>query len=242
MKLALEARTNMLELVQPFADIDWVLAHKVLEDEAYAAFYKKSGNLKFVDNSVNEKGQPLPLEDLKKASDMVEGTYVVSPDFIGDARSTLEAYLKCLEVFPKDKIAAVVQGRTWIEAFDCLNTYESGIICVPYDLCSEKEDPPWLMGLRRSQFIAYIPRRDNIYIHLLGFTGLEELYWYQRNPFVGSIDTGAPVLLGLQGKDILDRLESKAQPTLNQMESLELTQKSWTGVIRNIALLRRHMP
>jgi hypothetical protein len=242
MKLSLECRTDMLEMVQPFADLDWILAHKVLEDKKYAEFYRGSGNIKFVDNSVNEKGEPLPLESVKEAFEKVNGTYIVSPDFIGNAEKTIEAYLECLKTFTKEKVASVIQGPTFVDAFDCLKVYESGIICVPYDLCSNKEDPPWLMGLRRALFVSYIPRRQDIYVHLLGFNSLDELYWYQNNTSVGSIDTGIPVLLGLQGKDILDNLESKVKPTFNSMEGVELTQKSWTGIIRNIALLRKHMP
>jgi len=242
MKLALECRTDMLEMVQPFADLDWILAHKVLEDPKYAEFYKKSGNIKFVDNSVNEKGEPLPISKIKEAFEKVGGTYVVSPDFINDAGKTLDSYLETLKAFPKEKVAGVVQGPTFVDAFDCLKAYGSGIICIPYDLCSDKQDPPWLMGLRRALFMAYVPRNQNVYIHLLGFNSLEEFYWYQNNPYIGSIDTGIPVLLGLQGKDILDHLDSKAIPTFNQMDSLELNQKAWTGIIRNIALLRRHLP
>jgi len=242
MKLSLECPTNMLEMVQPFADLDWILAHKVLEDEVYTKFYKESSNIKFVDNSVNEKGEPLPLAEVKKAFEKVDGTYIVAPDFIGSAEKTIASYQECLKIFPREKVAAVIQGPTFVDAFDCLKVYGSGIICVPYDLCSQKEDPPWLMGLRRALFVSYVPRNQETYIHLLGFNSLDEFYWYQNNPFVGSIDTGVPILLGLNSLDILDPLPSKAKPTFNSMAGIELTQKGWTSIIRNIALLRKYMP
>jgi len=242
MKLALECRTDMLEMVQPFADFDWILAHKVLEDEKYTKFYQDSGNLKFVDNSVNEKGAPLSIDDLKKAFDKVQGTYVVAPDYIGDAQKTVNSYMETLEKFPKGKVVGVIQGPTFVDAFECLRTYGTGIVCVPYDLCSSKEEPPWVMGLRRSLFVSNIPRDQGFLVHLLGFTSLDELYWYHGNPIIYTMDTGIPILLGLEGLDILDPLESKNEPTFNRMEKLELNQKGWTAIIRNIALLRRHMP
>ena len=248
MKLALECRTDMLEMVQPFSDFDFILAHKVLEDEKYLEYYKNSDNLpKFVDNSVNEQGTPLSIEELKEAFEKVGGTYLVAPDYLGNAGKTINAYRECKSIFAKEEIplerlVGVVQGETFGDAIECLNEFRSGVICIPYDLCSQKTDPPWLMGLRRALFIAHIPRNQDFLIHLLGFNSLDELFWYQNDPVVTSIDTGVPVLLGLEGLDILDPLESKEVPTFNRMEKIDLNQQGWTGIIRNIALLRRHMP
>ena len=242
MKLALETRTDMLEMVQPFADFDFILAHKVLEDEQYANYFKESTNIKFLDNSVNELGEPLSVDKIKEAFEKVSGTYIVAPDYINDAGKTIESYLKFTKEFPKEKIVGVVQGPTYIDAFECLKVYGKGIISVPYDLCSKKVDPPWLMGLRRCLFVTNIPKDQGFLIHLLGFNSLDEFFWYQNNPIVMSIDTGIPILLGLQGLDILDPLESKEEPTLNKMEKHELTQQAWTGIIRNIALLRKYLP
>jgi len=232
----------MLEMVQPLADFDWVLAHKVLEDETYAEWYRKSGNLKFVDNSVNELSMPLSVEQMKEAFDKVNGTYVVAPDFLGDSGKTLEAYRECVKILPPEKIAKVVQGRSFVEAWECFQAYPAGIICIPYDLCSSRNEPPWLMGLRRALFISNIPKDQGYLIHLLGYTSLDEFFWYHGNPMVATIDTGIPVMLGLEGKDILDPLESKSTPTFNRMEKLELDQKAWVRIVLNIALLRRNLP
>lgn len=241
MKLALECRTDMLEMVQPFADFDFCLAHKILEDEQYAEYYKDSSNFRFVDNSVNELGEPLSIDKIKQAFEKVNGTYVIAPDYLNDADKTIQSYLECVKVFPKDKVVGVIQGPTFEDAFRCLRTYGKGIVSVPYDLCSEKTDPPWLMGLRRSLFVTNIPKGQGFFVHLLGFTGVDEFFWYQNDPTVMSIDTGIPILLGLQGLDILDPLENKADPTMKLMEKIELSQQGWTGIIRNIALLRKYL-
>jgi len=248
MQLALECRTDLLEMVQPFSDFDFILAHKALEDKEYLEYYKNSGSaLKIVDNSVNEQATPESTERLLEALEKVGGTHLVAPDYIGDAEKTIQAYLECKETlaknkFPLDRLIGVVQGRNPEETFECLRVMGPGIVGVPYDIWSEKTDPPWLMGMRRALFISQIPRDQGYAIHLLGFTSLEELFWYQANHMVTSIDTGIPVLLGLQGLDILDPLDSKEQPTLNEMGKYELNQKGWTAIIRNIALLRKYMP
>jgi len=239
MKLALEARTDMLEMVQPFADFDWILAHKVLEDEGYAKFYKESDKPRFIDNSVNEIGEPVSIEDMKKVWGVLGGGYIVAPDWIGDATKTVEAYGKCVEEFGEENVVGVLQGGTFQEALGCLNVFR-GMVAVPYDIGSKKKDPPWLMALRRILVVSNIP--SDRYIHLLGFTSIDELWWYTNRPNVVSIDTGIPILLGLQGLDILDPLEGKEEPTYNRMDKLELTQDGWTAICRNIALLRRYLP
>lgn len=238
MKLALECRADMLELVQPFADYDFILAKEVLEDGEVAEFYKNSSKVKFVDNSVNEEGEPLGLEQLKETMELVGGHYVVSPDWVGGYEKTVSMYRECVKQFGIDQTVGVIQGKTFEEAFKCLAVYGKRV-AVPYDICSLKRDPPWLMALRRALVISKIP--DDTYIHLLGYDTLDEFLWYQGRPNIGSIDTGIPVLLGLQEKDILEPLESKETPTYNQMEKLKLTQAAWTAVCRNIALLRRYI-
>jgi len=56
----------MLENIQPFADFDWILGREFLKDAKYAAYYKTTGKHKFIDNSVNEDGEPITIEELKK--------------------------------------------------------------------------------------------------------------------------------------------------------------------------------
>jgi len=239
MQLALEAPTKLLEMVYDFADFDWVLAHKVLEDEEYKKFYKGSKRVKFIDNSVNEKGEPLSLEVLKEVFEEVEGTYIVAPDWIGKEKETLEAFGKCVETFGRERTVGVVQGSSFKEAFECVQVYGKGMVAVPYDICSSKEDPPWLMGLRRALVTTHIP--NDRYVHLLGFDSIDEFYWYVGKSHIVSIDTGIPVLLGMREEDILDPLKDKKQPTLNQADEIELTQTGWTAICRNIALLRKYL-
>ena len=238
MKLALECRADMLEMVQPFGDFDFILAKEVLDNEEVAEFYKNSSKIKFVDNSVNEEGVPLGLEQLKQAMELVKGDFVISPDWIGEYEKTISMYNECIKVFGPERTVGVIQGKTFEEALKCLATYGEKV-AVPYDICSKKTDPPWLMALRRALVVSKIP--NNIYIHLLGYDSLDEFIWYKDKPGVYSIDTGAPVLLGLQERDILDPLESKEFPTYNQMAKLNLSQTAWTAICRNIALLRRYI-
>jgi len=208
------------------------------EDAEYANHYRGSTKNKVVDNSVNELGEPLSVQDMKIAFDEIGGTMMISPDWIGDAKQTYEAYKESIDYFGPKRVIGVLQGETFDEVLSGLNVYE-GPVAIPYDIMSQKTDPPWLMALRRVIVVAYIPVDRPV--HLLGFTSLDEFDYYKSLPNITGIDTGAPVLLGLLGKDILDPLESKAEPTFNLMADKNLTQEQWVGIIRNIAILRRYI-
>ena len=53
MELALECRPDLLELVQPFADFDFILAKELVKDEKYKDYYVRSNRYKIIDNSFN---------------------------------------------------------------------------------------------------------------------------------------------------------------------------------------------
>jgi len=48
LKLALECPTLMLNLIQPLADMDFILTHLVLKDKDYALYYMNSKRAKII--------------------------------------------------------------------------------------------------------------------------------------------------------------------------------------------------
>ncbi|KKL18657.1 hypothetical protein LCGC14_2473340 [marine sediment metagenome] len=234
MKLALECSDELLDMVQPFADFDWILANRFLESDVYAEYYRNSTNVKFVDNSVTELGKPVSLDDLEKVMKDVKGNYVVSPDWIGEYQQTVEAYKECLAKFGKERAVGVLQGSSPEEALKCLDVYDNHLVLVPYRVGgSVKEDPDWIKALRRELVVAHIP--DDRLIHLLGFNTLDELHWYTNRPNVCGIDTDVPIRAGLlvQDFDGFDRMQ--------KTDGIKLNKETWAGVCRNIALLRKYM-
>ncbi len=238
-RLSLECPTKMLEMVQPFADFDFILTHLYLKDETYAKYYKNSPRFKILDNSTNELGEPCSLDDIKKVADDCNPNYIISPDWIGKAGKTIQAFQESVKVFGLEKVVPVVQGETLEEAINCANVYGKGLVAVPYDIGSKKTDEPGVMALRRALLISNLP--PEMKFHLLGLTSLEEFMFYTGRPNVVSIDTGVPIMLGLTGKDILDPLDKKTTPTYTQMEDKPLDQKAWSGICRNLALLRKYL-
>jgi queuine/archaeosine tRNA-ribosyltransferase len=236
MKLALECRTEHLDMIQPFADFDWILVDKYLSDKKYAEHYRNSTNEKFVDNSVTEKGEPCSPKDLKAVFEDCRGSFVVSPDWINEKQKTIDAYREVIssEMFPTEKVVGVLQGATPEDALSCLDYYLGNLVLVPYRVGgSVKGESGNLMCLRRTLVVSNIP--SNKFIHLLGFTSTSEFKWYANRSNVLSVDTDVPVRSGLVMQE-MDEFDRKAD-----VNKVKLDKENWAGVCRNIALLRKAM-
>lgn len=232
MLLALECPTEHLDMIQPFADFEWVLANKYLSEPRYATFYKQSRRVKFLDNGVTETGEPVSYDDIIKIANEINATFVVARDWIGDFQKTVAAYQECREKFGA-KTVGVLQGSTPEEAIQCVNYYDCKLLLVPYHVGgSDRKRNPQLMALKRALVVSNLP--PNRFVHLLGFTTTDELKWYRGKTNVVSLDTDIPVKAGLAGQD-LDEFDRIAEvPT-------KVTKDNWAAVCRNLSLLRKAM-
>ena len=238
MDLAFECPTSLLEQVQPLADFDWILAHKVLDDQGYAEYYRNSRRLKVLDNSCCELRYPLALSDLAHASDLVSADLVVSPDFLGQSDSTIEELDRALKVFGSKRLFPVAQGRNLSDVVKCASLIqERGFTRIAIPVL--RGDPLGIMAGRRSEIVEEISRRCAFnWIHLLGMTTLGEFGSYRQLPAVKSLDTGGPVRYGMKSVFFgLQDLEDKTTPTFNLME--EESTANLAAIYYNIAYLRK---
>ena len=187
-------------------------------------------------------------EDINQTKEVWESLgqpVIISPDFAGEQAKTIEAYNMCCQKYGVDNVIGALQGASYREVLGCLNYYK-GQIAVPFNIGSADDTPNSLMAIRRALIVSNIPA--DRYIHLLGFSTLDEFEWYETKPNVLSINTGYPVMLGMKSEDILDigKECDKSENTLEMMEKVEaenkeMSQTQWTAIIRNIALLRRYI-
>jgi len=249
MKLALECPTRLLPKVQPLADFDFILSHLVLQDKEYAKFYKESTRYKILDSSVNELLQPLGLSSIQEADSLVGPCdLIVAPDFLGNAGATLDYLEMALEEIPKSRILPVVQGSTPDVVLACARSiWALGFkkMAIPYDICCERSEPVNKMGLSRHSIVSKLENEFDLdlELHLLGMTTLEELKFYSQSRVV-SIDTGGPVLMGLNSKLYgRDTIPNKSVPTMNQMPEPSLASDTFLRtreyILYNIAYLRK---
>jgi len=249
MKLAFECPTPMLDDIQVLGDYDFILAHLVLKDPVYAKWYRESSRKKILDNSTNELLEPCTFEEIQAAADIVIPDLIVAPDYLGDTNLTLKSVTEALTLWPLSKILPVVQGQTLEECKECLSSLDSmGFlkIAIPYDITCERLTSLETMGKTRSKIVQVALSLGFKKIHLLGFTTLEELWSYRldfRSESIDwSIDTGKPILYGLEDKD-LDTVNKEVQgePTLLKIGNTPpgLLIDKMARVYRNIAILRQ---
>jgi hypothetical protein len=246
MQLALEIPKQLLTEVSPVLDMDFALAHLVLQDEVYRNFYKaqrSAGRFVIMDNGFHELGHPLSEAELWKAAELIRPSVVVSPDRLGDAFFTLDAFSKMERLRPKDMdtgIGIVLCGKTYDERITVFDktSKRASMILLPF----REPRMHWFAELIDARMKTSWPPR----IHLLGVKEFAELAKF-RTAFLSlgiqhwrvSVDTGKPIKFALAGKRFEDKTELRglAAQTLDKA----VTPKQLLDIYYNIAFMRRFL-
>ena len=248
---ALECPTECLRDIQPLADFEWILAHKVLQDKEYAEYYRDSTRMKVLDNSVNELLTPVSFRDIEKAQAIVNSDYIVSPDWLGDGKKTFDYFKDFIDNLGASSLKAlpVLQGGSVAECLSYARKYlelEVVNIAIPYDLTCIRTDSLEKMAISRMAIVTDLLRSKSFrWIHLLGLTSLFELEVYRGWPDTTiSLDTGSPIANGLANKKYgVDELLGKSIPTFEVMEedmkAVDIAEADFSLVYYNIAYLRK---
>lgn len=236
--LALEIPESRLADWSPYTQLDFVLAHKVLESPKYARFFKHrvAGRELILDNSVHELGTPLDPITLVEAAERVDATYVISPDRLEDAVWTIAQSLALRRMLNgRARLASVLTGDSIRERRNVLDAYRGvDMLCLPY---------------RRTRLEWFFEHREIILsrwdrIHLLGVSSLEELSAWKwiadRFPGVSfSVDTAKPVKWGLLERDLrtLEEIRHAPVPSKDLLDTDEISPKQDAMVRKNITFL-----
>jgi len=229
MLLACEIPTHYLLEWNAMTDLDFVLAHRVLEDEGYARFHRnrRAARELILDNSLHELGASLPIADLLRAAQLVRADYVISPDRFGDPDWTIEQYWQLQEAAEGAFcLGVVLHGQTEDERRSFLQDVNSAdMLCLPY---------------RANRLAWYEESREYIHdwwfrIHLLGVNTLDELRSFaahskkktgsQSRVARWSVDTSKPIKLGIDGRRIDDGVTLRGASTSSK-ELLGITELS----------------
>lgn len=228
--LAQEVPTSMLAQWTPLSDLDFILAHKVLEDKEYAEFFlmRDSSRELILDNSYHELGFALSNSDLLEAAIRCRADYVIAPDRVGDCVYNLQQFLQARQVLKGFKIAVVMTGtpseiidpkdeKVYREERDqfLYEVRDADMLCCTF---KEKHRYDWFVEASMHKMF----RR----VHLLGVDSLEELdLWRKwsagRRQYRLSVDTGKALKWALRGKklDQLDSLRTNVETTRKGLQS-----------------------
>lgn len=154
-----------------WSEYGFALAHLVLTQPRYAAYYRlhHSGHV-FLDNSFYERQEPLSVNQILEAAELIRPNIIQAPDWIGDADLTIAATVEMAERLPIHKLyAAAITGQTAEEMIYCYMRLRK-IQPAPYVYCLPFKCPrvDFLKTLRE------IPIGDTRW-HLFGFHNATEL-------------------------------------------------------------------
>lgn len=237
-RLSLEIPKKHLPDLVLLTDLDFALAHKVLEDEEYASFFydRPPARELILDNSMHEnEGHPLSVAELEEAAKRCRADYVVAPDQLGELMKNYNWFKETHRVLgDRFKVAVVLSGNDPTERSAFIgNIRHASMICLPY----REPRLSWL-NEHYSEIMTWFGR-----IHLLGVSTKEELLSFAdvaRNWTINmSVDTTKPVKFGYMRKTI-DRVPT-LRGTAAQSKALldwSLDEAQLSTTFYNIAYLR----
>jgi hypothetical protein len=241
MKLAAEIPTKYLTDWSPLFDLDFALAHKVIENKSYERFYagREKGRQLILDNSMHELGRPMEPIELEEACKRVNPDYIIAPDMLGEVEQNYEWYVQTSRLLgSRCKIAVVMCGRSSEERELFLgNVREASLLCLPF-----REDRLlWYREHHKS-----LERWDRV--HLLGVSTPEDLRWFSNRakrdtPFRWSVDTSKPIKWGLQRKltSTLPTLRGCPLSSAELLDVDDVDENQLVHIFHNIAHLRTLM-
>jgi hypothetical protein len=240
-------------------DYTYVLLHKLIEDEAYAAAVmdiRKTDPLRliYLDNSCYELGASLDNKLLKLWSDKASADIVILPDVLGNRGQTLSRTFEYLDEYPQAAVygMAVAQGSNPDELIDCyaeLRDYRSEfdhpieMIAIPFVFSWIERDP----GKQSAERIRLLRLMDSHRIidrnrrhHLLGTWQAQEFLQYRNYGWVWSIDTSNPIMAAIDGTPYGPvGLDSKPKATFDSSYHLKGGDIDMDLLYSNVNMFRR---
>jgi hypothetical protein len=220
------------------------------EVPGYAEWYSKQRDQArqvILDNGMHENnGKPRTCAQLVEACKLFRPNYLVCPDWMGNARKTLDAFNEMRRMRPNGcGLAVVMQGKDPVERYEFFEAVRlhADMLCFPYRMPRLE----WMKELvkRVPSHVKWPPK-----IHLLGVSNMEELGgWHRLMYEMGvpedhvSIDTTKPIKWALHpdGPKRLDELDSfRDCPGWPQVPLKEdVTPEQLACIYYNVAYLRR---
>jgi hypothetical protein len=239
-RMSLEVPSAYLQWWSPFCDMDFVLAHKVLEDKTYAGYFasRPTSRELLMDNSLHELGHPLPIADLLEAARRCKADTIIAPDKLGEPEWNEKSFQETLTTIGGEfSVGVSMAGRSSAERKNYLrNVSSASMLLLPY-----REDRLMWYHENKATILRQWKR-----IHLLGVNELSELRSFveiaRETPLIDwSVDTGKCVKHGVELRRIDDNAGTLRGAKLASSDLLNLdnlTEAQVRAVEQNIRILK----
>jgi len=219
--LSMEIPVGYLRRWTSWTELDFVLAHKVLDDTKYASHYARraAGRELILDNSMHELGYPLPVKMLLQAARKIDADYTIAPDQLKQPERNREWFDQTYEMFMplQRKVAVVMCGRDSRERVHFLEYVRNAdMLCLPF----REERLAWF----REHEVQIRSRWTRI--HLLGVNEIEELRQFaqialEAPEMTWTVDTAKPIKWGVALRE-MKTLDSPRGASLSSKDLLDL--------------------
>jgi hypothetical protein len=243
MKLSLEIPKAHLKEMSELTDLDFALAHFVMNDKPYREFYAEQAKKRIVilDNGYYETNEPLPIPDLMEACRMISPSIVVAPDKLKEPEWTFKQWETMDRMFAqrsiRTRVGCNITGRNAAESVSMMASLASrgcSTIFLPF----------------REDRLSWVGNAMNIlkrfpWIHLLGVNTAEEIQAFAalekdldgRVRF--SLDTAKPFKFAIADTKMPSKGSLRGGGKLNHDHVMMFNQKALAAW--NIAVLRKLM-
>jgi hypothetical protein len=239
-KLCMEIPTEHLEDLSPLCEMDFALAHMVLDNRRYASFYKEMSARRreiILDNSFHELGVPLSPIELRLAAREIKPTVVVAPDKLGERTWNWEQWEETVSVMKGEyPVGIVVTGsEPQLRAQYISAALSRGCNWFFWPFKEARE-----LWLKES---IHLFNRMKTRHHLLGVSSLSELRscraLFEELGIRASVDTSKPIKFGQKLQRFEPGIELRGAGPL-RMDAV-LTGEELACTYYNVAYLRRFM-
>jgi hypothetical protein len=219
MKISHELPLSLMHNAYKWNDYDYCLPHLIDKYDQYRIFFQKSRlDKRFIimDNGLFE-GVEHTTEDLLDKINLVRPNVFVVPDAWNDANATLVNAKSWIINYKKGlpegvNLMAVCQGKDMTEL---ITTYQTLVdlgythIAFNHSSIAYQQECSGMDSLKaamygRMEFIRRLVQSGTIrkthYHHLLGCSLPQEFMSYSDWPFIKSVDTSNPILVGAEGE------------------------------------------
>ena len=219
MKISHELPLSLMHNAYKWNDYDYCLPHLIDKYDQYRIFFQKSRlDKRFIimDNGLFE-GVNHTTEDLLDKINLVRPNVFVVPDAWNDANATLVNAKSWIINYKKGlpegvNLMAVCQGKDMTEL---ITTYQTLVdlgythIAFNHSSIAYQQECSGMDSLKaamygRMEFIRRLVQsgaiRKTHYHHLLGCSVPQEFMSYSDWPFIKSVDTSNPILVGAEGE------------------------------------------
>lgn len=258
MKVSHEVPLQFLKESRGFNDYDYCLPHLLDQYKAYHDYFvesKELGRYIVMDNSLHELGKAYDKNRLLHWVYELEPNEFIVPDVWENMNQTIINAREWSQIDLPENVTkvAVAQGKNQLELANCIETFKSlgyQKYAISYGAEFYNEVGTYSPNKDLSKMFGRIDTVNYLHglgiicntdrVHLLGCSLPQEFGFYEKAPYIESIDTSNPVMAGIElNRYEINGLFTKPKANMNTEFTQSLNIQQQLYIKNNVELFRK---